>query len=408
MVPLSSPLPPSPTREMRGNPSFNINSLDNSIQDQYGVTARQWYQRTIDSMKLRNSDSDFDRNSNRPWNRGGNQRATMALALFRHTGDMFLLDDTVRLMELAWNRMTTSGGRRYWEGYDQILDTVLAAGLVSAVMWACHNNRDLTSPAGYNYGAIADKYKNWLVTDFIPHWGHNGTLELRKYQQHTFVNGTRIMHYLGRMGGGGAWTAQQFFNERNSRMNLKLSADVTGPVGHQGRMCLVYNHLCAGTMSNTGGVLQYTTYIGGEISGYMDLMFEGFDVRLNSEYFSMWANSFADLVCDDKGSGGGTGDRFARTIGGDLESDATKNCSTDPNPTPGVELLGLRYNHCYRSRPPNHRLVTNAYHLLSPYDSRNRMGPYIYQFYPYQGTVSVPSLPGFSSAQALHLIRASL
>ena len=403
-VPLS-PLSLPSTPEMRGDPSFSITSIDNTALDHYGFTARRWYQRTIASMNLRNTDSEFNRNDNRPWNRTGNQRVTLALALFRMTGDLFLLDDSVRLMELAWNRMSVSGGRRYWAGYDQILDTVLSAGLVSAIMWACHNNRDLTSPMGHNYGAIADKYRNWLATDFLPYWCHPGTLQLRKYQQHTFVNGTRIMHYMGRIGGGGAWSAAQFFAERDSRMSFKLARDVTGPVGHGGRTCLVYNHLCDDSTTNTGGVLQYTTYIGGEISGYMDLMLEGFDPRLNATYFSWWANSFADLVCDDKGSGGGTGDRFARTIGGDLESTPPKNCSVDPNPTPGVELLGLRYNHCYRTRPPNHRLVLNAYNLLSAYDSRNRMGPYIYQFYPYQGTHEAPSLPGFAASQALNMIR---
>ena len=243
--------PPTGLIEMRGDPTFNTNNLDATTTDEHGITAFQWYQRTIASLERRNLDTDFDRNDNRPWNRTGNQHVTLLLALFRHTGDMFLLDDSVRLMELAWGRMSTSGGRRFWAGHDQILDTVLGAGLVAAIMWACHHNRDLTSPAGHNYGAIADKYHAWLVDDFIPCWANSGTLVLNKKQQHTWVNGTRLLHYVGRMGGGGGFTAAQYFAERDARMDHKFDTDVTGPIGHEGRTCLVYKHLTDGT-SNSG------------------------------------------------------------------------------------------------------------------------------------------------------------
>lgn len=372
-----------------------------------------WYARADAGIAQRGLDHQFDRNSNRPWNRTGNQHVTLLLLALRLTGDASKLDESIRLVELAWRRMSVvaapervGGVRRFWGGHDIDLDAILSAGLVAAVMWACYVNAGEHSPAGHDYGEVAFRYYAWLIDDFLPTWAHRDTLELRKYQQHTYANGTRIMHYLGRMGGAGRRSSSDYFAERDARMNAKLADDRFGAAGPLGRLCLVYSHVI-GSETNAGGALQYTTYVGNEISAYTELAMEGFDDRLDERYFAAWANSLADLVCDDKGSGGGAGDRFARTIGGDLESDASNPCPGGAGSARGTtSLLGVPYNHCYRRRPPNHRLVLGAFALLAPYDTRGRIAPYIGQFYPYGGgTAEAPTEPGYALCQAVNLLR---
>jgi hypothetical protein len=376
---------------MEGDPNFSLSSLDDTNVDQFGVTLREWYSRMKNSMALKTRDSDFDRDSNRPWGREGNSHVTALLIAMRYTGDLTLLDEAVRLVELAWNKMTVAGGHRYWSGYDQELDVPLTAGLVACVAWACHLNRSLISPAGHNYGAISDKYRNWLLNDYKPRWegitGRHGLLPwIKKDQQHTYVNNMRTLWYLGRLGGGGGHSQLAYFDAVAAMLTRRLADDAVCAAGHSGRNTRVYRHSVEGTGS-TGGVLQYTTYVRYEISAYIDLMLDGADSRLDSAFFSEWANSLADFVCD--GDPENTGLDGARCIGGDLLSDTTSCSNYSTNPT--VNRCGITYHHCYRSRISRSRLVNSTYIHLAGWDSRNHAEPYIVSRYPHGGSSSAPT-----------------
>ncbi len=147
-------------------------------------------------------------------------------------------------------------------------------------------------------------------------------------------------------------------------------------------------------------MLQYTTYVRYEVTSALDLMLDGADSRLNDSYFQAWAASFADFVCDN----GPSSNRFARTIGGDMQTDTQNTCPSGAS-TPvnaAINRLGITYNHCYRPRTQlaNHAVVNHGSSLLSGWDTRNRMGPYLHPLYPAgQGTVTTPRHPTYAAGR---------
>jgi hypothetical protein len=355
--------PDAPSYELIGDPEFSIEDLDDTVTDSTGVTLRGWYERLLATVAKGYRDADFDRNSNRPWGRTGNQHVTMLMVVFRGYGDLRLLDEAVRLLELSHARLQTDlNGHLYWDGYDQELDVTLTAGLVACITYAADLNRHLESPAGHDYGAFADAWTDWLFNHYKPRWEglKNTTGELPfivKNQQHSLANNIRTLWYMGKLGGGGGHSAQDYFDAVTKLVSQRLDEDAVCADGHEGRDVRVYKHIAAPGSGGSGYVLQYTTYVRYEVSAYLDLMLEGVDERLDDEFFTTWANALADLVLDDDPDA--TGDALARTIGGD-------------NP-PNDRRCGIEYNHTYRSRANRTRWVDGAYQGLEGWDTRRRI-----------------------------------
>lgn len=390
--------------ELRGDAAFSVSSLDDAVADQFGVTHRDWYDRMIASIGTGSLDSDFTGDDNRDWCRTGNMAVTSLLLAFRYSGDLRLLDEAVRLMEIAWGDMTDTGTRRYWVSNDVPLDVSLASGLVACIAWACRNNDDLTSPAGYNYGTLATKYYTWLVDDFLPHWEVErsavGSLPvLKAYWGHSWANEMRLYHYVGKLGGGNGKTAAEYAAAVTAGITLKLASDGTDTVG--GKPIRVSQHYINGT-SDAGKALQYTTYVRYEIPAWLDLALDGADDRLDDTFFTEWANSLADFVLD--GDPESTGLSAARSIGGDLKPNATSCTSYDPDTSP-VYRAGIIYNHCFSYRLTDERLGTGAFVLLAGYDTSNHAEPYLHDRYPALGSSAVPTNPTFAAGRVFNLYR---
>ena len=414
------PLPPeSPgAYEMRGDPDFTITSIDDTTLDATGVSARTWYTRIKNSMALRGGtsvDSDFGSDSNRPWGRTGNMGVTQALIAFRFTGDLDLLDEAVRLTEKAWDAKGGSDGTyTFWSAYDGDLDAPLTAGLIACVAWACHHNRDLSAHSAmeHDYGAIADKYKAWLLESFVTRWqglsSREGQLPpVWKGQQHTWVNTTRVMWYLGRLGGGAGHTAQEYFDAATDMVTHKLSRDRLCTSGMDGgRTGRVYMHSTIHTVGDTGTspALQYSTYVRYEIPAYIDLMLDGADARLDDDFWQPWAAGFADRVLD--GDPESTGLMGARTIGGDLLPDATTCVDSSDQPgDPIPDRCGILYHHCFGSRVADDRILENgAGVFLHGWDALGKIGPALHPQYPTSGTVTTPNRPGYVAGRFFTMV----
>lgn len=409
------PTPPAASTELRGDPAFNVTDLDDTTTDSMGVTQRGWYDRMLNSLAISGTsglDSEFDSASTRTWNRTGQVQATSYLLAFRYTGHLALLDEAIRLMELAYARLaaTPYDANHYrWAGYDNDLDVPMAVGYMACVMWAAHHNRDLTSPAhgAAHYGTIADKYYAYFADDFFQRdepaaenpenqdkWVQNsGNLpNILKWQQHSVVNNMRLCWYMNRMGGlpAGAgraftWTAAQFRDAVEWMIDTKWGQHVTGDIGFGDRTVVMYPH-SANNTTRTGpsGSLQYTTYVRYEVTALIDLMLEGADARLGDAFFTLWANSWADFVCDDDPDA--TGNEFASDIGGGDGTTKAGPLGFDHDSFRGRSNAGTQVLH-----------GGSAY--LSGWDSRERILAYMGPLYPVSGTAATPNRPAFAGSR---------
>ena len=324
--PAPEPDPDPPTLDMRGDPSFTASSLDDTTVDALGVTRRGWYDRLMNAVSANvhgayaNRDVIFDRNDYRPWNRTGQGIFGALLGGFRVTGDLQLLDETCRLMQIAWARRTVVDGYLSWSGNHKSLDAVLAWGMIAAVMWACENNRDLASPAGYNYGALADNYLGWLLNHAFPQFG-GGTLPVNtKGQQHCYPNMMRAQWYVAKAGGGWGFTPQEYIDTAKGMLDTKLSHDATCLTGFGGRATRFWTHnvvVLSGTGPQGTGI-QGMTYHRSEVPAYVDLVVEGFyPEALTMGFMREWAACIADFAYDDDPAG--TGAPYASVMIGDHE-----------------------------------------------------------------------------------------
>lgn len=401
-APEPGPAPDLGDLSLRAAPTFDIHALDDSTVDQYGGTLRGWYQLMLDNMGMQ--DSHFNRNSWRPWNRTGKQHIIAMLAVMRHTKDLALLDESARLVKLALSARRWIDSHWTWEGYDQAIDALLGGGLLATVMYACHVNRDLASPAGHDYGQLADEIKEWLITDYLPRWDTTGRVYFQtRHQQHTYAAAHSVLWYLSKMPGA------QYLDRSPAELRQavhdyvadKLAGDRLGPIGRNGRTVRLWSHTVhhRASATSSGRHLQFSTYTGGEITLYHDFYLEGIP-GFDREFFTTMAAALADFVCDD--AKGGADTPFARSVAGDL-MDPNFDCSNPGGRDTDIRVLGLPYDHCYRSRMPYHRPPSNSTHLLSAWDQDNRMGPYIFEQYE-RSRRNRSRYHGFPACQAFNLL----
>ena len=331
-----NPTPSTPTDKkgyaLRGNPSFSKYKLS--------TEQRRWYDalwQAIDNDNQVPDATSLAKSDNSYKYRGDLQDyVTALLTAFRLTGDLRLLDEVDRLGQLmraeledGW-RGTKDGTNGKKDGFlnwvnrhdtlseyagkdTQRAYDMKANALVAMMAWALHNNRDLKSPSGINYGAHADYWENYLVNHFEAKWRKRNGISsgfpfVKHYTLHTYHSFMKWHYYMGKLTGKSAYTKEaermadvlwkNEFKETSSRYGTAL----VWARGVRSKIASSQQSLSNFQMPQT-----YARYV---VQEAVDLHFEGFDRYKSSSTLQKMANAFADFMIDD-GS-----DSFARDIGG--------------------------------------------------------------------------------------------
>ena len=231
--PPSDPAPPSSgDLSLRGNPDFHRNQLTSE--------QRVWYDRVIDAIENPGSDLDPYRIAARDdlyrYGRPLHIYLQSVLLAFRATGDLRLLDHvdeitTIMRGELrdGW-RDTKDGTDGTKDGYvnwvwryssgDQfigkdtnVLDEIKTHAMIAMIAVALDTNRDLSSPAGRNYGESADFWEYYLVDHFEAKWRErtnrpSGLPFMMRTGTHTYLSWMKWHYYMERLTGNHAYRVQ--------------------------------------------------------------------------------------------------------------------------------------------------------------------------------------------------------
>lgn len=313
---------------LRGNPNFKVSSLS--------PEAQIWYRRLWAAIEDPLSEYNPDK-----WARSDNlytyarQLHTYLqtlLTAFRVTGDLKLLDEIDRLVEimrgeLADSWRNTQDGTSQKDGYlnwvwrgnsktyygkdTNKLDEMKTHAIIASVAYALESNRDLKSPGGRAYGAHADFWADYLVNDFEAKWRQrerksSGFPIMIRPDNHTYYSWMKWHYYMGLLTGKSGYTSEA------SRMAGKIWQDIE-TVSTSGGTAYVWPR---GTQSEGGGqnILEPTTYSRYVYADVVEFYFEGFDRWASAETLQRYSRSVANFVIDENRASGK--DWFARDIGG--------------------------------------------------------------------------------------------
>ena len=175
--------------------------------------------------------------------------------------------------------------------------------------WAFENNRDLKSPAGYNYGEQADFWKDYLINDFEAKWRKRNSVKkgfpfAEHDTFHTYHSFMKWHYYMGKLTGKSAYTKEA------GRMAKVLWKNEFKETSSDYGEALVWARgvISEGNQTNYPMPTTYAHYV---IAEAIDLHFEGFDKYAKDSTLEKMANSEADFVIDQDDF-----DTFARDIGG--------------------------------------------------------------------------------------------
>jgi hypothetical protein len=216
-----------------GDPTFKEASLP--------TEARIWYQRVIANANYRptsfkgapNTPDAFARSGDPYYiGRALNVHVTLLLLNFRQTGDMRLLDEVTRLMDItksklwdAWDNGTKDGFLNWRNNRDKLplsirgkdierdLDEILYSALVAEVAYVYHLNRGKPSPKGYDYATRADFWKNYMVNHYEKKWRKRegkptGFPYIRAFLMHIHANQIRCYYYLYKITGNTSYLGE--------------------------------------------------------------------------------------------------------------------------------------------------------------------------------------------------------
>lgn len=333
------------TLALRGDPTFVSSSLSTEQLARYD---------TIKTLAM-----DKEGGSRDPWNQAGRdciwwaghdlQTWTQAiLTVFRITGDLWfldLIDEIAELMRsnlhdswrgtldgtdgttdgfLNWvqryNGGTTHTGKDTWETYDY------KAHAASAHMaYALHNNRDLTSPKGYNYGAHADFWRDYHVNHFEAKWRARNNkpsgFPIRANWPDTlqsYADWSKWHYYVGGLTGNAIYTDE-----------AKRMIDVLLP-----QFCsvsTVYGDASTWKRSNPnftsyGQYLMPTTYAEFLMGVWAEYTLEGFHTLADPAYVQRMALTITQLIRDEPNA---VTNGMARDVGGGVSQCGWSASSTD-------------------------------------------------------------------------------
>jgi hypothetical protein len=357
-----------PTLPMRGDVTFDRESLDGAISD--------LYQQLLD---------DLDRHDGVPetlelaarddlytYGRTLSQHVQSILAVFRLTGDLVLLDHVDVIAERmraelrdGW-RDTNDGSDGERDGYlnwvwrhsdtsahtgkdTHEMDEIKAHALVALIAYALDQNRDLPSPTGRDYAAHADFWRDYLVHHFEAKWRERkgvavGFPIMVRTLMHPYIAWVKWHFYMWKLTGEAGYLAEA------NRM-ADVLWDEYRPVESPSGPAYVWSHGVLGEGSSHER-LQSTTYAGYVYGDMVDFYFEQFHGWASEAAMGAFARTFTEFVMDVPDP---FRDGFASDVGGGVSRGGLPS-------EPSYERMSIAW---YR---------INAYALASAWDDSGRLG----------------------------------
>lgn len=302
-----------------GNPSFSANQLSPEM--------KAWYARLWGSIKNPNPDFDPSKDAasgdNYRLSRSFEIHMTSLLDAFRLTGDLNLLDEMDRLLQIArtqlrdaWDDGTTDGFLN-WRNYTgsegtpnygtdnaREIDEILLHSMLAEVTWAFRLNQNLTSPHGILYKSRADFWQNYLSNHFEAKWRSRRNIPtgfpfLVKNLHHIYVTFIRYHYYMGKLTG-----RTDYLNEAN-RMAGVISRNICAVQTISGTSYswphIIYFDPKSGGIPSTL-YAQPEVYVRHTLSSTFALAMEGFAQFGSSNIIRAYAGGLRDFILDGRDS----------------------------------------------------------------------------------------------------------
>ncbi len=316
----SPSLPPAAlsTHSLRGDPNFRESQLPPNV--------RVWYDRMIAAMNNPNEEPNPVKTSSTGDSymigRYTGADVTTLLTVFRFTGDLRLLDNIDKAMQAAraqlkdynndgflnWRWLEDPSNKQYYGTDYNLLDEIMSAGLVAEVAWAYQENRNLTSPAGINYGERADFWLSylkqweakWRQRDNVP----TGFPFIEKDIIHARVNLIRYLWYMHRL------TGRQDYLDEATRLANEINTHELRPITTPDGPGFVWAEVITANEPQSQWWLDALHYARYTTLVLLDLSYEPFAPFTPTKTLIPIAHTIATKVIDN-----GATD-FAPTIGG--------------------------------------------------------------------------------------------
>jgi hypothetical protein len=304
-----APPPSSPQLPLLGKSDFQLNSLSGH--------SRKWYDRLWRAIKR---DSPVMREINEIASEGRLERMgrvvntylTALLTDLRVTGDLALLDEVDRVMQLARGALADLDGDGYvnwrWqrEGEENhkhyntdwtVLDEQLTHGFVAMVAYAFRVNAHLDP----RYKERADFWTDYLKNHFEAKWRERNKISsgfpfLVARMTHAYANWIRYHYYMHLLTG-----EPSYLNEA-TRMAGVLNKQM---IEVNGGTAFVWDHFAtqephnSGTQFASSGNCQSFTYARYTVHSMIDLANEGFSVFTNA-FMQKVAGTLRDIIMDNE------------------------------------------------------------------------------------------------------------
>lgn len=249
-----------------------------------------------------------------------NVHVSTVMAVFRATGDLGLLDEIDRTMQVARSTLKDTNGDGYrnwrwlhdpnnpeWYGDDyHTMDEDMTHGLIAAVAWLYQQNRDQASPNGIDYGERADFWLGYLKNDFEPKWrarsATTGYDYLYTELMHPYLQTVRYYHYMGLLTGDPGYAAEA------QKLALALESEfLQEPTA--GGPAFVWGQGIEGEESYVH-YFQPTIYASYTVQTILELAADGMQPFTSPSFLTQLARGITTFVIDD-----GSSD-FAVDVGG--------------------------------------------------------------------------------------------
>lgn len=274
-----------------GDPTFLVDNLPSEMQT--------WHERLWGAINHPNEYPDPDElagsNDTYKLGRQFNDYISALMAAFRATGDLSLLDEADRLMEIARGQLKDTNGDGYlnwlWkhepssEYYNKDthrMDEAMTHSLVAMMAYALKSNASFKS----KYAEHAQFWGDYMENHYIPKWekrgGTNNTLT------HPNVSEMRMYYYLFKLTGKSSYLEEAKKREDRLAEHFQTSPDVNA--------AYIWTHRISTTDPLGWQPVNYAHYVMNFIE---DLAMEGVGRFKSDSYMEHFAATWRDLVYTD-------------------------------------------------------------------------------------------------------------
>jgi len=276
-----------------GDPSFNKNNLSPEML--------LWYERLWKAINDPTESPDADREAatNDTYRLGrifGDYIAAL-IAAFRATGDLKILDEADRLMEITRGKLRDTNGDGYLNWVWTVtsdpnyynkdvheMDEIMTHGNVAMMTYALYSNAHLKS----SYAKHADFWIDYMENHWIAKWEKRGGIE--KTLAHPFTNHMRLYYYMYKVTGKTVYLNEAEKKEKRFADHIETSPKVS--------TAFIWRHH-VGEPNDDVQPVNYAHYV---MVYIMELAMEGFGRFASDEYMEHYASTWRDLVYNNGNS----------------------------------------------------------------------------------------------------------